>query len=77
MAQLQITMPESLNDWIEAKVQTGRYVDVSDYLRDLVRRDQEANDDLLDALEEAAASGDSGRTLDDIWEAAKARAGNG
>ncbi len=74
MANLQVTMPEAMKEWVEAQVRSGRYADAGDYLRDLVRRDQDVNQDLIEALEEGAASGVSDRSLDDIWQAAKAKA---
>ena len=77
MVQLQITVPETLKDWVEATAQAGGYIDASDYVRDLIRRDQETRDALIDALEDGLASGVSDRTLDDIWVAAKARVAHG
>jgi len=77
MSQVSIALPQPLLDWIDAQVRTGRYVDAGDYVRDLIRHDQEANEDLLSALEEGAASGASSRTLDDAWQAAKSKAGHG
>jgi antitoxin ParD1/3/4 len=42
MSQLNVSMPPTLRQWIEARVAEGRYSSASDYVRDLVRRDQEA-----------------------------------
>jgi antitoxin ParD1/3/4 len=72
-----LLIPPTLLDWVEAQVRSGRYVDASDYLRDLILRDQQADDDLFEALEEGAKSGVSTRSLDDIWRAAKAKSGHG
>ena len=77
MTQLQITLPGSLSEWVEAQIRAGRYVDAGDYLRDLIRHDQRAADELLAALEVGASSGTSGNTLDDAWQAAKAKTANG
>jgi antitoxin ParD1/3/4 len=76
-APVQITIPPPLLDWVEAQVLSGRYADASDYLRDLILRDQQADDILFEALEEGAKSGVSTRSLDDIWQAAKAKSGHG
>lgn len=73
MTQLQIILPATLSDWIDAQVRAGRYVDASDYLRDLIRHDQNAADELLQALDDGAASGTSARTLEDAWQSAKAQ----
>lgn len=74
MASVQVTMPETMKEWVEAQVRTGRYANASDYLRDLVRRDQDSSRDLIDALEEGAASGISDQSMEDIWQSAKAKA---
>ena len=47
MATMNVSLPEPLKDWIEAQVKTGRYANVSDYVRDLIRRDQEAKHSLV------------------------------
>lgn len=42
MAQVNVSFPPALKEWIDQKVAEGRYSSASDYLRDLTRRDQEA-----------------------------------
>lgn len=37
---MSFALPESLRDYIDARVQTGEYGNTSKYLRDLIRRDQ-------------------------------------
>jgi antitoxin ParD1/3/4 len=69
MAQMNISLPDGLKSWIEARVAEGRYSSSSDYVRDLVRREQEAEEkrrDLRAAIEEGLASGISDRTIEDI-----------
>lgn len=34
-------LPEPLRDWLEAQIKRGRYGNASEYLRGLIRRDQE------------------------------------
>lgn len=41
MGEMSFTFPPDLESWIEARVAEGRYADAADYMRDLVRRDQE------------------------------------
>lgn len=41
MPQVNLSLPSALKDWVDAKVAEGRYSSASDYMRDLVRRDQE------------------------------------
>jgi antitoxin ParD1/3/4 len=45
MANLNFSVPPTLERWINARVAQGRYADAADYLRDLIRRDQEAAQD--------------------------------
>lgn len=45
MAQLNISVPDGLKSWIDARVAQGRFSSPSDYVRDLVRRDQERADE--------------------------------
>lgn len=69
MAQMNISLPDGLRSWIEARVAEGRYSSSSDYVRDLVRREQEAEEKLRilrAAIEEGLASGVSDRTIEDI-----------
>ena len=64
MAQMNVSIPDALKGWAEARVAEGRYSSTSDYVRDLVRRDQEreeARQRLQAAIEEGRASGVSDR----------------
>ena len=78
MSRLTISMPDQMNDWVDAQITSGRYGNVSEYFRDLVRRDQERREDAIQELrtmlDTAEASGVSGRSLDEIREAARAEA---
>lgn len=52
MATLNISMPDELRAFIESRVNAGEYQSASDYLRDLIRHDREATEQLLlDGLE--------------------------
>jgi len=42
MAQLNVSIPPALRSWIDHRVAEGRYSSPSDFVRDLLRRDQEA-----------------------------------
>jgi antitoxin ParD1/3/4 len=61
MSRLTFSMPDQMTAWVEAQVSAGRSGIVSDYFRDLVRRDQERRDGALSELrvmlERAEASG--------------------
>ena len=78
MSRLTISMPDQMNEWVEAQVSAGRYGNVSEYFRDLVRRDQERRDiaigELRAMLERAEASGISERSVNDVLQAAREEA---
>ncbi|MCR9073595.1 MAG: type II toxin-antitoxin system ParD family antitoxin [Alphaproteobacteria bacterium] len=78
MSRLTISMPDQMNEWVEAQIAAGRYGNVSEYFRDLVRRDQERREaavaELRTMLERAEARGISDRAFSDILEAARREA---
>jgi len=69
MATMNISLPDQMKEWIEQQVATGRYANVSDFVRDLIREDQEqaaAIAELRKIVETADASGISDLTIEDI-----------
>lgn len=69
MAQMNISLPAKLKSYVESRVSEGSYASSSDYIRDLVRRDQEyeiKRERLHAAIEEGRASGISERSVEDI-----------
>ena len=77
MAQMNVSVPGPMKDWCETQVREGRYATTSDYVRDPIRRDQDARSDvkaLQSLIDEGMASGVSPRSLDEIFAEAKARA---
>jgi antitoxin ParD1/3/4 len=66
MATMNVSLPDPLKDWVEDRVKTGRYANASDYVRDLIRRDQEKREMLVRALIEGEESGISPRTMREI-----------
>lgn len=37
---MSFALPESMRDYVDARVRSGEYGNTSEYLRDLIRRDQ-------------------------------------
>ncbi|CUS46452.1 MAG: type II toxin-antitoxin system ParD family antitoxin [Pseudomonadota bacterium] len=71
MAQMNISIPDALKQWAEERVAEGRYASVSDYVRDLIRRDQDYAVKLARLraeIEKGFASGVSDRSLEDIYD---------
>jgi antitoxin ParD1/3/4 len=69
MATMNISLPDPMKDWAEMQTHTGRYSNVSDYVRDLIRRDQEMKDKIAHLqlrVDEGRASGISTDTMSDI-----------
>ncbi len=76
MIRKTISMPDEMGAWIEARVKSGQYGNDSEYMRDLVRRDQERSAAIgrfQVMLDEGIASGVSEATMEDIWEEAMRR----
>jgi hypothetical protein len=40
MATMNISVPDPMKDWVQSQVDTGAYSNTSDYVRDLIREDQ-------------------------------------
>jgi antitoxin ParD1/3/4 len=41
MATMNISLPDAMKAWVEEQAKTGRYSNASDYVRDLIRQDEE------------------------------------
>ena len=56
---MSFALPEAMRAYIDARVAAGNYGNTSEYIRDLVRRDQEeqARTRLRNLIEEGLASG--------------------
>ncbi len=60
MATMNISLPDPMKAWAERQAETGRYANTSDYIRDLIRHDQErqaAIAELQAQIDEGLASG--------------------
>lgn len=69
MATMNVSLPEQMKDWVERQAQSGRYGNASDYVRDLIRKDQERQQgisELQRLIDEGTDSGVSPRALNDI-----------
>lgn len=60
MATMNVSLPDPMKEWVEARAKTGRYSNASDYVRDLIRKDQDrqaALDELQALVTEGMESG--------------------
>jgi antitoxin ParD1/3/4 len=74
MASMNISVPGPMRDWVQQRIDTGQYASVSDYVRDLIRRDQMQADEqeaLIAALIKGEKSGISKRHIPEILAAVK------
>lgn len=60
MASMHISLPDNLKAWAESRIADGQYDTASDYVRDLMRRDQARSAAMLELkrlVAEGIASG--------------------
>lgn len=59
MATMNISLPAPMKDWVEGQASSGRYSNVSDYVRDLIRQEQQRRDQIgqMQLLVDAARTG--------------------
>lgn len=75
MATMNISVPDPMKDWVQTQINGGKYASSSDYVRDLIRKDQEEKDKLA-ALQAAITLGvESGEAGELDMETIKKKAG--
>ncbi len=75
MVRKTITVTEKMDAWIKSRVESGDYGNDSEYIRDLMRRDESHEQATLELRRQIQAGIDSGisdQTAEEIWEEAKA-----
>ncbi|WP_027246074.1 type II toxin-antitoxin system ParD family antitoxin [Leisingera daeponensis] len=78
MATMNVSLPDQMKDWVEERARTGTYANSSDYVRDLIRRDQAraaAIAELQTAIDAGLASGPSEALTAEAFKAAMRRNG--
>ena len=76
MATMNVSQPDAMTDWVERQSQRGRYSNASDYVRDLIRRDQERANKIAAMqrlIDEAEEGGVSAKGVHQIFDEAMAR----
>ena len=80
MATMNVSLPDQMKAWVERQTESGRYGNASDYVRDLIRRDQERAEKiarLKHLTNEGRKSGVSTRSMAEIRADAKRRLSDG
>jgi len=75
---MNVSLPDLMKNWVEIQTRSGRYSNASDYVRDLIRRDQERTDKIAHMqtlVSEALESGPGKKSMDEILKQARAAAG--
>ena len=78
MATMNVSLPDAMKAWVEGRAGTGLYSNASDYVRDLIRRDQERAQKitaLQRLVQEGEESGVSPSSAEDIRALARKRVG--
>lgn len=60
MATMNVSLPDPMKDWVETQTADGTYANASDYVRHLIRQDQERKQAVLalqSAIDEGLQSG--------------------
>jgi len=76
LVRKSITVTDKQEQWIRSRIASGDYGNDSEYVRDLIRRDQERSTQLRileEEIREGLESGTSDATVKEIWAEAEQR----
>jgi len=76
MSTMNVSLPDAMKAWVEEQSRTGRYSNASDYVRDLIRRDQDRAEKIArmrSLVDEAVTGGEGQRSMEQIEEEAQSR----
>jgi antitoxin ParD1/3/4 len=76
MATMNISVPDQMKDWVESQIEEGHFSNVSDFMRDLIRKAQhrEAERAYYQAAADAGFAGEFEETaIEDILPGIKKR----
>lgn len=73
---MSFALPDALRSYIDERVRSGEYGNTSEYLRELIRRDQQtmAERRLRELISDGLASGDARPATDDVIDELRQRA---
>jgi antitoxin ParD1/3/4 len=76
MATMNVSLPDPMKQWVEAQAQSGKYGNASDYVRDLIRKDQERQEkasQIQRLITEGLESGVSAKSMEELLSVARAQ----
>jgi antitoxin ParD1/3/4 len=62
MATMNISLPQQMKEWVEAQTEDGRYANASDFVRDMIRKEQVKQEKIAKLRELVAEARESGYT---------------
>ena len=75
MATMNVSLPNEMKTWVEFQAQnSGRYTNTSDYVRDLIRKDQDTNvkiQKMQAMVTEGLESGIGSRSMEELAQVAR------
>jgi len=75
MATMNVSLPTEMKTWVEFQAQnSGRYTNTSDYVRDLIRKDQDTNikiQQMQAMVTEGLESGIGSRSMEELAQVAR------
>ena len=80
MATMNVSLPQQMKQWVEQQMQSGRYSNSSDYVRDLIRRDQDRAAKIAHMqhlVTEGLNSGRGARTMNQLRQDARGQSSTG
>ena len=78
MATMNVSLPDPMKEWVEAQARSGRYSNASDYVRDLIRRDQDRAAKIVEMqrlVTEGLESGVGDRSMAELRDEARGQHG--
>lgn len=77
MATMKVSLPDAMLTWVEGQTRSGRYPNVSEYVCDLIRRDQDRADKIAHLqrlIDEGLGSGVGERSVREVRAEGRRRA---
>lgn len=74
MTTMNVSLPLPMKQWVEKQAQSGRYSNASDYVRDLIRRDQDRAAKIArmqNLVTEGIGSGPGTRSMNELRDEAR------
>ncbi|RRQ24354.1 type II toxin-antitoxin system ParD family antitoxin [Guyparkeria sp. SCN-R1] len=74
MATMNVSLPDGMKTWVEQQTRSDRYSNASDYVRDLIRQDQQRAlriAHMQKLVTEGIESGAGDRSMDQLLDAAR------